>query len=132
MLRWVWALAAAAFLLAGCTATSGQDGQQAAAAGHLTYNGASGGKHQADHDCADGSGTVSFSASMGAGKVSVRVRDAAGQYQYASIAEGSSSTSDSQPVTGAPGGWILSAERTPTKQYGSTMWSGSYTLSLSC
>ena len=135
MLTRLVALAAIAALLSGCVEgnfTNSEGGQSAAGAGHLAYNGSAAGKHQSVHDCPDGDGTVRFSANLGMGRVSVRVMDPAGNPKYGSVANGSGQTFDSQQVSGAPGRWLLTAERTASNEYGTATWSGQYDLSLAC
>lgn len=124
-------LALAALLLAGCAASNGPNGQSASGGGHLAYNGASAGSHEARHDC-DGSGTVTVSTNLGGGKVTVRVLDAAGATAYTATVSKVGQTYDSEPVEGAKGQWTVSATREASVSYGTAMWSGQYDVALAC
>lgn len=123
-------LALAGFaLLAGCT--NGPGGQSGAYEGALVYNGTSGGTQTETAECG-ATGTLHWSMNLAYGSLRVTILDAAGATKYQESASGTSQTAHTKPVTGAPGTWTMRVERTPSNQYGSSMWSGQYAAYLDC
>lgn len=118
-------LSIAALLLSGCA------GQSTAYEGSLVYNGAAAGSHQATADC-DKAGTFHWSANVGSGSVTVRVRDAAGNLVFDETTAGPGQTANSKPVSGPAGTWTMHVERKASSQYGMSMWSGQYAAYLDC
>ncbi len=115
--------------LSGCTASNSPDGQTAATAGSLAYNGASVGSHTSTPRECDGSGTVSLTYNLGSGSVTFAVKDGAGTQVWSNTYSNVGQGSDSVSVSGAAGDWVLEATRSGG-QYGS--FSGQYGGSIDC
>lgn len=98
--------------LAGCTNNAGYgNAEQCYAQGTtISCNAAGSGSQSLSFQC-DGGATIDLSANVGGGSLSAKVTDGAGTSIYSKSVSSASQTSESKGLTGVPGTWHLSADR---------------------
>ena len=113
-----------AVVLSGCSASNGADGQSAASAGNLAYNGASPGSNSSKFTCGT-TGEVNFSSNLGSGSLTVTVKDGSGATVYSKTTSGPGQASESKSAKGAAGTWQVTATRGGS-------FTGQYAINVGC